>query len=123
VTQKRGLIVDDDKFIRKIITNFFKKLGIDVLAAKNGSQAVDILVANKIRFILTDIQMPVMNGNKLISFIQNQFPELPVFIMSGDINCVDIATKESECVKKIFKKPFNIQDLTETIISTTSESK
>jgi DNA-binding NtrC family response regulator len=116
-----GLIVDDDYFMLKIITKFFEKHGIDTITAKNGSQAVDILLSKKIRFILTDVHMPVMNGNELIRFIQRKFPTLPVFVMSGDAHCLDTDTMNSECVKKIFQKPFNLQDLKETILTIITE--
>jgi FixJ family two-component response regulator len=60
--------------------------------------------------------MPIMNGVELVHFIQTHFVDLPVFIMTGDVECVDLETKNSNCVKKIFQKPFNLSDLENFIL-------
>ncbi len=116
----KGLIVDDDKNIIKILSLFLGNHGIDIISAENGSQAIEILLSNEVNFILTDLNMPGINGMELVQFIQSNLPDLPVFLMSGDIGGLDEKTKEFECVRNVFEKPFNLPSLMQSILLLTN---
>ncbi len=117
--RKKGLVVDDDKKILQVLTHSFEKQGISAISASNGFQAIGRLLSEEIDFILTDIDMPDTNGLELVQFIQSNFPDLPVFLMSGDLGELDDQTKNSTCVKKLFKKPLNLPEIINIILSTT----
>ncbi len=116
----KGLIVDDDKNIIKILSLFLGNHGIDIICAENGSQAIEILLSNEVNFILTDLNMPGINGMELVQFIQSNLPDLPVFLMSGDIGGLEGITRDFECVRNTFQKPFNLPSLMQSILFLTN---
>lgn len=82
----RVLVVDDEVVIRKGITKLleqFSKSITDIDEAKNGEEALLKIEARKPDIVITDIQMPVMNGLQLIERIRARDPELDVVILSG----------------------------------------
>ncbi len=119
IMRKKGLVVDDDKKILEVLTRSFEKQDVDTISVSNGFQAIGRLLSEEIDFILIDIDMPDMNGLELVQFIQSNFPDLPVFLMSGDLGGLDEQTQKSACVKKVFKKPFNLLKIIKIILSTT----
>lgn len=67
----RVLLVDDDAFIRRVTVDILKSLNIsNVLEAENGLEAMSILKLNKINLLITDIQMPEVNGIELVKQIR-----------------------------------------------------
>jgi CheY-like chemotaxis protein len=91
-TMKKILIVDDD-------TNFLLSLAdglkadaknVEVLIAENGKEAVNKLRKNKIELLVTDIKMPEMDGLELLAHMVNNYPNIPVIVMTA------FATREIE---------------------------
>lgn len=73
MTMKNILIVDDEKLIRQGIAAMIKKMNTDFVCAyeaKNGKEALDILEAQDISLVITDINMPLMNGIELLKMIE-----------------------------------------------------
>lgn len=79
------LIVEDDDTVREMNGKILKKLGYNVLSAKDGSNAIEIFSENidKISLLLTDVIMPGMNGKELAENILNQNPQLEILFTSG----------------------------------------
>ena len=61
-----ALIVDDSMLIRHIVCRFLEERGFRVESATNGAEALDILTRIHANIILTDLEMPKMNGRELI---------------------------------------------------------
>ena len=62
---KKVLVVDDESHIRRVIEVKLKKYGFDVIYAPNGSEGLKVLEKEKPCVMITDINMPVMDGRKL----------------------------------------------------------
>ena len=62
---KKVLVVDDESHIRRVIEVKLKKYGFDVIYAPNGREGLKVLQKEKPRVMITDINMPVMDGRKL----------------------------------------------------------
>ncbi len=63
----RVLFVDDEPFVRRVTVDMLKGLGInEVSAAGNGVEAISLMGEHEIDLLITDIQMPEMNGIELI---------------------------------------------------------
>ena len=116
MTENVGLVVDDEESISGLIKKYFSKSGIPIVTAKNGIEAKEILGSQKIGFIITDIVMPKMNGNDLVEFIQQDYPQIPIFIITGDCGCIDAKIKNFPCLKGTFLKPFDLNEMRSTII-------
>ena len=68
------LVVDDSRLYRKILSDSIKKMHINVIEAKNGQEALDILeVNNKISLIITDYEMPLVDGLELTFKIRKNY--------------------------------------------------
>lgn len=83
---KKILIVDDEKFIRNgisaILLNSFGE-NIDVQLAKNGKEALEIIKINNFDLIITDINMPFINGIDLIKEIRKFNESINIIVISG----------------------------------------
>ena len=86
---KRILIVDDQKVNPMVLKAMLKKLGsFDIIMAKDGQEALDILVSADTPFdlVLTDMWMPVMDGEGLVRAIRanEKLAAIPVHVITAD---------------------------------------
>ncbi|HSQ42812.1 MAG TPA: diguanylate cyclase [Fibrobacteraceae bacterium] len=80
-SQIRLLVVDNEPSVRNLFCNLLKKHGFQMLQAKNGREALEILAEHpEVRLVLTDMEMPGMDGATLIPIIRERHnkQELPV---------------------------------------------
>jgi two-component system cell cycle response regulator CpdR len=78
------LVVDDDPGVLEVIAGMLKELGCDVITAGSGLEALDQLGRNpRISVVITDINMPGMDGHELAERATNISPELRVLQLSG----------------------------------------
>lgn len=86
----RVLVVDDVPLNMSVIKAMLRRLGVtDIVTAENGAEALDILKQDdKISIVLTDMWMPVMDGEGLIREIRSreQWKDLPVYAVTADVD-------------------------------------
>lgn len=102
---KKVLIVDDDPNQIKLIKIYLKKFTLEITTAPNGRHALRILSENQFDIILTDYQMPEMDGETLILRVRNELNLLiPIVLISAN-------DKQPKLTKyrniKILRKPFS----------------
>ena len=104
------LVVDDDQKIREIISNFLTRQGYQVAQTDNGTQALRKFLEENFDLVVTDFQMPGMNGLSLTKRIHSVVPETPVIVMSGNDN---IGKNKALNVgaADFIQKPFVLQEL------------
>ena len=80
------LIVDDSEMVRNFHTYILKSAGFHVVSAMDGADGLEKLYKNDISIILTDINMPNMDGYSFIEEIRSndEFEELPIIIISTE---------------------------------------
>jgi CheY-like chemotaxis protein len=80
-----ALVVDDSMLIRHTVCRFFEDRGFRVESATNGMEAMELLAGIRPDIIVTDLQMPKMDGHQLISALRGkpQTSEIPVVILAG----------------------------------------
>lgn len=103
------LFVDDDPTILKLISQAFRKRGMEVTEAKNGLEAWGLLKAQPQAFdlVITDYQMPEMNGRELLSLLKTMAPCLPVILCSGTAQ-EEIGEKRGD---SFLRKPYRFEKL------------
>ncbi len=114
---KNILVVDDNKYILdglSISLSVYMK-DCNVLTAGNGLKAIEIVNAVPIDFILTDLQMPVMDGFEFIEYTKKNHPHIPVMAMTGDCALEATVRLHSLGVFQYVEKPFDFEELAETI--------
>src|SRR2546426_11906513 len=78
------LLVDDDDFVRSALSRALNRTGgFTVVPAEHGRRALDVLAAQQVDAILTDLEMPVMDGLTLLAELFEQEIRLPVAVMTG----------------------------------------
>jgi len=111
------LIVDDEELVLDVGVNMLDKLGYTVLAAKNGTEAVDVFKANKdkIKMIVLDIIMPGMGGGEVYDKIKAINPDVKVLLSSGySVDGQAIELLERGC-DGFMQKPFTMEELSRKI--------
>jgi len=107
------LVVDDNKLIREMLRHSFIKSGLQVLTAANGQEALDIAGAHRPDVVVTDIEMPVLDGYGLCEGLR-EHPDLRhilVVAMSGRNRQSDLKRCERLGVSRFFRKPFDVEKM------------
>lgn len=85
--QGRILVVDDEAQVRKPISIMLAKDGYEVVEAEDGEEAIRALGSGDnplmVDTVLCDIRMPKINGKEAILYFRNQFPGVPIVVMTG----------------------------------------
>lgn len=102
------LIVDDQKGVRRLLEELFKREGWEVRSAGDGLEAIDRVEEQLPDLILMDVKMPNMNGLEATHEIMQRNPSIPIIMMTayGEIEVVKQALDAG--VKKCISKPFDI---------------
>ncbi len=79
------LLIEDSAFQRRITRNLLRKEGHDVLEASNGTEGLEMMEKHSPHVIMTDLIMPGMNGFELLEIIRERGIDIPVIILSADI--------------------------------------
>ena len=77
------LIADDDSATREMMGAFFREKGYFVFLAENGEEALYLLGEKKIDLVISDYQMPGMDGRELFRRINKFHPSLPIILITG----------------------------------------
>jgi len=102
------LVVDDDPFMVKTLTDVLKLSGWEVDSASSGLQAVDAVEARQFDAVLMDVKMPDMDGVTALKAIKACRPDAIVFLMTAYAAHELLAEAEREGVTRILAKPVNV---------------
>lgn len=105
------LVVEDDRFLRDIIEKNLARNGYDVLQAENGRIGLDIFENNHIDLVITDIMMPVMDGNQLVKSIRYQNNDIPIIMLTALDAFLDKEKGFTSGTDDYLVKPINMQEL------------
>lgn len=123
---KRILIVEDETDIIRFLERGLAQYGYLTTTCKNGALALEILEAshadNEIHLIISDIQMPVMDGIALALNVARDMPHIPIVLMTGYAQQSERAIGLESLVVDIVKKPFELKQMV-TIIQNIFENK
>lgn len=111
------LVVDDELLIRDLLYDFFHDQGWDIAVAENGKRALDLMRDRKFDVVLTDLRMPAMDGLELTGHVQQDYPDIPVVIMTGYPSVESAVAALRTKVADYITKPFNVNDLFKRVLS------
>lgn len=115
---KRVLVADDDVTIRKTLERGLTAHGYDVTAVRNGEEALAVLRAESVDLVVTDINMPSMDGIELLIQLVEHRPGLKVIAISGGgrLPKNELLTDARLLgAVEVLEKPFGIEALLELI--------
>ncbi len=110
------LLVDDSDVMRTIVKRVLGLSGFEIeiiYEAGNGEEALMVLVENEVDFVLTDINMPVMNGIELLQQIKSRedLADVPVIIISTEGRSERIQETLEMGAAGYITKPFKPEDI------------
>jgi CheY-like chemotaxis protein len=114
-TKRRILVVDDNKNIQNVLSWMLCSMGFEVGFADNGIEALVIFVENPFDLVLTDLEMPLMDGSSLAHFIKEMSPNTPVILLTGADRETVWNKAKSESIDSIIFKPFTADDFEKTV--------
>ena len=122
------LLVDDDSFMQRLLESVLTDLGfVHIEKATNGEQALDILRRNHIDLLVTDIQMPIMNGLELLrqvrSGLAGESHKLRTIIITSFSNLDTLGTAIALDVNGFLDKPFKPVTVIKKILLALSEDE
>ncbi len=113
VSQERILLVDDDELHRSCLKEFLERRGYVCVEAENGLVGLDMLRQEPISIIITDNNMPKMDGLTFIEQVKYEFPNeiLPIFLMTAELSSPVRLRAFKNGVYRVFEKPLDFQEL------------
>jgi len=105
------LIVDDDRMVLEMLAHAFAKFGFKVFRAHNGSEAWNLYNNEKIHLVLTDIQMPEMDGKELSRRIRSCSQHTKIVVMTGGAGDAAMELITDGTADHFFPKPLKISDI------------
>ena len=119
MTSKSVLIVDDDTHIRRVLEVKLKRHGFQVLMASNGKAALDLIREKAPDVMITDINMPIMDGKTLCiesDPLKKNKPFLTI-VITARINPVEKIWVEKLQDTILMEKPFSPMEIVNVIVS------
>ncbi len=112
---KKILVVDDRESVRVILKQMLEQGGYSAEVADNGEEALETLKNGHFDMLITDINMPVMNGVELLNKTKEAFPSLPVIFITayGKDKIIIDAIKVG--LSDFIEKPFRMEDILKTV--------
>ena len=117
-TDMKFLIVDDFSTMRRIVRGLLKEIGyVNADEAEDGAVALNMLKKAKYDFIVSDINMPVMNGFELLSAVKadDSLKHLPVLMVTAEARKEDIVRAAKDGAAGYIVKPFTKATLEEKV--------
>ncbi|MDI3561527.1 response regulator [Bradyrhizobium sp. Arg816] len=107
------LIADDEDSMRQLVARAIAMDGHEIVTAEDGAEALEILTRENGAFdlLLTDIQMPVMDGIALALSAARDFPDLTILLMTGFADQRERASNLNALVHDVVTKPFSVADI------------
>jgi CheY-like chemotaxis protein len=105
------IMVVDDEGIRDLLSIALSGMGYDVITASSGNEALNLSLKSSFALVLTDLEMPGMDGWNLASRIKNRFPGIPVILMTGSAKKDVMERMKGSSVDYVIFKPFRLEDI------------
>jgi len=121
MSEVRSLIVDDSSVMRKIVERSLRQAGLDslvVFEAGNGADGLELLKKQQVDLILTDINMPSMDGLEFLRQLraQNLAPGVPVVMITTESSEEHVKQAILSGAQGYIRKPFTAEQVKERVL-------
>ena len=121
MSEIRTLIVDDSSVMRKIVERTLRQAGLDpmiVHEAGSGTEGLDVLKAQRVDLIVSDINMPSMDGLEFLRQIrdQNLAPGVPVVMITTESSEEHVKQAIQAGARGYIRKPFTAEQVKERVL-------
>jgi putative two-component system response regulator len=109
------LVVDDEQAVRDVLSEGLQDSGYICASASNGSDALELLKTDQYSLVLSDIDMPKMDGVKLLQAVKQLSPDIEVVMITGVVD-VEVAIRAIRMgASDYLTKPFNLDQVRFTV--------
>jgi len=112
------LVVDDEPFVLRVIGRILEQ-NFDVTICEDGREAIKHIQSGGFAAVISDINMPGMNGLELLRAVRDHDPDLPVLLVTGQPSWEGAAQAIEYGVFRYLPKPFNLEHLRSTVVQAT----
>jgi DNA-binding NtrC family response regulator len=112
---KKILVVDDEMGIRLLISELLEGEGFEVKAAKDGQESLDEMEREDFDLVITDIQMPRLDGLAMLEAMKRAGRKEKIIIMTGSGLAMDLPNEEMPMVVSRLQKPFRMSNLLDVV--------
>jgi putative nucleotidyltransferase with HDIG domain len=109
-TMPRILIAEDDEFLRDILKDYLEDNGYKVTAVPDGKTARDVVMAGEFALVISDVQMPFLNGVELLQWLRSK-SQIPFILMTGFTNLLETHQAAEMGANGFLSKPFSNKEL------------
>lgn len=110
------LLVDDEIDILSILSEFMEMMGQEVVTAESPIEALEIMAKDKIEIVLSDYEMPEMNGFDLACKVKEKFKgKIKFYLLSGYTKMLTPELIAEAGIIKILSKPFKMEEIEEVV--------
>jgi signal transduction histidine kinase/ligand-binding sensor domain-containing protein/DNA-binding response OmpR family regulator len=113
ITGRTVMVVDDNATNREIMQGLLEQWSFTAIIAQSATEAISLLAGNKVDAVITDMNMPVIDGLQFTRKIKKKYPGLPVILLSSLGN--EQSKKESNLFSAMLTKPVHHQLLFKSI--------
>ncbi len=109
------LVVDDDRFILNLVIFFFESVGLEVHCAANGEEALRKIGERPYMLMITDLNMPGMDGLELARKARLMAPSMPILLGTGSVSPEIPCLALEAGIDTVFTKPYNLTEVLATV--------
>ncbi len=110
------LVADDDAYITNVVARKLQNAGLDVIVAMDGREAYERAIAERPDFLITDLQMPGMNGLELSARLTAELPEpIPTILLTAKGFEIDRTDTDHLPILHVMSKPFSPRELLDNV--------
>ena len=113
MSEKRILVVDDEKQIRDMYSQAFTRAGYEVKTAESAEDALEIFKKEQFWVLFLDLNLPGMNGVDLCREIRKQYPMSIAYAVTGYASLFELSDCRDAGFEDYFTKPASLSDLLE----------
>lgn len=118
---ERILVVDDNNVLLIVVSKMLSRLGYEVSSADSGENGLRIILKNRFDIVLSDYEMPGMDGVAFACSIKKNSPRTRVVIMTG-AGKETVFSRKSAAVDEVISKPFTLAEIDETFQNLSSKA-
>ncbi len=105
------LVVDDDLAILELVVGALVALGHQAEAAKDGVEACVVLERERVEVLITDVQMPRMDGLALLAHVRSRAHPIPVIVVSGSWTSDQRQQARDLGAARVYSKPVDLAQI------------
>ncbi|MDQ1335346.1 MAG: two-component system, response regulator, stage 0 sporulation protein [Thermodesulfobacteriota bacterium] len=118
-TAKKVLVVDDEKGIRFLLSEVLHNQGFEVSLARDGQESLDKLENDRFDLVVTDINMPRLDGVAMLKRMKRTGRSEKIIIMSGDPSDQGLSDTEIPNLVTRLLKPFRLDNFLSVVLAAT----